>query len=304
MIKNTPSPADFYLSGKELFNFSWNVVAELLKTFDMAGYYGVDPNEVSEAYWKAATRSITTALVVTQQGVELILKGKISEVSPYLLIADTPKTLPKANGAEGIEFSELRTIDAQDLIRTHDMYCETPLSGDFVSRFNEIREQRNKFMHSVGHNIEVSVSQVVDAILYMHKTLLPDEVWPKIRLEFLKNSPSAEFGSWEHATDVVCQETSLAIKHLKPKQIKQYFNIDIKQRAYYCPVCLDNSNKHHELPDKFARLTVKNAHANKLYCPICDSNYNVSRTDCSQEECPGNVIYHDEKFSLCLTCNS
>ncbi len=65
MVKNIPTPSDFYGSGKELFNFAWGVVAELLSTFDQAEYYGVDPSEVSEAYWKASTRSISTALSAT-----------------------------------------------------------------------------------------------------------------------------------------------------------------------------------------------------------------------------------------------
>ncbi|PLR57503.1 hypothetical protein [Vibrio parahaemolyticus] len=304
MVKNIPTPDDFYSSGKELFNFAWGVVAELLTTFDQAEYYGVDPSEVSEAYWKASTRSITTALSVTQQGVELLLKGKIAEISPYILIADSPRNWPSPRGTSGVEFSDFRTIDAQDLIRTHDLFSDNPLSQEFVSRFNEMREQRNKLMHSVGHNIEVSVSQVVDAILYMHKALMPEETWPKVRLEFLNSSPSAELGGWEVATNTVCHETALAMKHLKTKQIEKYFNIDSRRREYFCPVCLDNAYRKIELEEKLARLTVKSSDATELYCPVCDSNYDVVREDCGNDECLGNVIYTDGKFLTCLTCNS
>lgn len=300
LVKNKPSSVDYYRSGKELFDFSWNVITELLTTFDEAEYYGVDPDEVSDAYWKAATRSITTALSVTQQGVEFILKGKIAEISPYLLISDNPRSWPSPYDRNDIEFSEFRTIDAQDLIRTHDTFSDQAFSGEFIERFNFLREQRNKLMHSVDKNIEVSVAQVVDAILYMHTNLFPNESWPKVRLQFLRQSPTSEFGSWEVAVNRVCWETELAIKHLTPKQVKDYFNIDKKQRAYYCPKCLDDANTKVGFEQKLARLTSKTSDANELYCPICDDKFDVTREDCGDESCLGNVICES---GTCLTCS-
>ena len=294
-----PTSDDYYQSGKELFDFAWNVVTELLTTFDEAEYYGIDPNEVSDAYWKAARRSITTALSVTQQGVEFLIKGKIAQISPYILVSDNPRNWPTPYGRNCIEFSEFRTLDAQDLIRTHDTFSDDIFSDEFVDRFNSLRDQRNKLMHSVDKNTEVSVAQLVDAILYMHKALLPMESWPKIRLEFLRQSPTSEFGSWEVAINRVSWETELAIKHLTPKQVKSYFNIDKKQRAYFCPECLCGADTNAGFEEKLARLTSKGGSANELYCPICDNKFTVTRENCESESCLGNVISED---GTCLTC--
>ena len=69
-----PTANDFFKSGKELLDFSWDVIAKLLTDIDEAEYYGVDPEEISDGYWTAAKRRLTTALSITQQGVEFVLK--------------------------------------------------------------------------------------------------------------------------------------------------------------------------------------------------------------------------------------
>lgn len=82
MITDIPSPQDFFDSGIELFDFAWNTVAELITNLsDAELHFGVDKAEVSEDYWSAAKRRLTTALAMTQQGVEFILKGEIAEVT-------------------------------------------------------------------------------------------------------------------------------------------------------------------------------------------------------------------------------
>ncbi|MGF1713345.1 hypothetical protein L4D08_00350 [Photobacterium chitinilyticum] len=300
VVKNIPTAEDYFQSGKELFDFAWDVVAKLLTTLDEAEYYEIDPEEISESYWKSATRHVTTALSITQQGVEIALKGKIAEISPYILISDVPQRWPSPYGRDSIDFSEFRTLDAQDLIRVHDTFSQTPLPSLFVVKFNELREKRNKFMHSVDKNIVVHVAEVVESLLFMHKTLFPNETWPSVRLEFLKNAPDVELGSDEYATNRVCWEISLAISLLKPSQVKEFFNIDRKQRMYTCPSCLDDANTDAGFEYKLAQLKPKGADSTDLYCPICNNTFPVTREHCEDEECPGNVISED---GACLTCS-
>jgi len=121
-VTNIPTEEDFYTSGTELLDFSWDVVARLLTDIDEAEYFGVDPEEISDNYWAAAKRRLTTSLAITQQGVEFILKGKIAAISPFLLITDAPAKWPSPYEGEPIKFSEFRTVDAQDLIRVLDTF--------------------------------------------------------------------------------------------------------------------------------------------------------------------------------------
>lgn len=79
MILEIPTSEEFYASGKELLDFAWNTVVELLIDLDGLEDGGVSPHEVeeiSDAYWKSAKRYLTTALSITQQGIELFLKER------------------------------------------------------------------------------------------------------------------------------------------------------------------------------------------------------------------------------------
>ncbi|MGD1091523.1 MAG: hypothetical protein ABSB35_05955, partial [Bryobacteraceae bacterium] len=94
MIIDIPAPKDFFDSGIELFDFAWDTVANLITNLSQAIDMGVEEGDVSEEYWAASKRRLTTALAMTQQGVEFILKGKIAEVSPFLLLAEGPSKWP------------------------------------------------------------------------------------------------------------------------------------------------------------------------------------------------------------------
>ena len=58
----------------------------------------------------------------------------------------------------------------------------------------------------------------------------------------------------------------------------------------------------HGFDYKLAVLRPKGAKSTKLYCPICDSEYQVRREGCKEEGCPGNVLRDDD--GTCLTCGS
>jgi hypothetical protein len=299
MVINVPTSEDFFQSGKELLDFSWDVVAKLLTDLDEAEDYGIDQAEIYDQYWDSAKRKMTTALSITQQGIEFILKGKIAEISPYLLITDSSNKWPALNEHKKVEFSMFRTIDAQDLVRVHDVFSEEILPTQFVEKFNELRSKRNGIMHSVNKNIEIHVKEVIESLLFMHKTLFPNETWPSQRIKFLLSAPDAELGSDESATNRVCWELSLVLNLLQPAQVKVFFNIDKKQRKYMCPKCLSDSNKDIGLEHKLAELQPKGASSTKLYCPVCNDSYPVTRELCG-DECLGNVMSVD---GACLTCS-
>jgi hypothetical protein len=303
MITNLPTSADFYQSGKELFNFAWDATSTLLTEFDQADQYGFDKDEVSENYWLAARRTLTTSLTIVQQGVEFILKGKIAEISPYLLISDPPTRWPTPYQSSPIDFSQFRTVDAQDLIRILDTFSPTQYSAEFVDKFHALRERRNAIMHSVGSGVTVGVVEVVEAILYMHKALFPSENWATIRKEFLETSPDSELGSGEYATNGVCWEFSIVRDMLSRAQILAFMGVDKKQRAYLCPKCYYDANKDaDDFKFKLAVLRPKGSSSTRLYCPVCNAEHEVERTSCEESECLGNVI--SAEFGTCCTCGS
>lgn len=303
MIIDIPTSENFYTSGKELLDFAWNTVVEPITNLDYLGEYGFDSNtveEVSDAYWKSAKRSLTTALSITQQGVEFILKGRISDVSVFILIAGDPGKWPSPYNGIDLKFSQFRTLDAQDLIKVHDTVSATPLSTDFVKSFNLLREKRNAIMHSIDKSINVPVVEVIDSILFMHKSLFPDETWGQVRHRFLTDSPYSELGGIDYVSNIVCREIYLVFHLLTPSKIKTYFSVDKKQRSYFCPKCYLEASHDIGFEYKLAVLNPKDLDSTKIYCPVCNGEYEVIREECESSDCLGNVISHED--GICLTC--
>jgi hypothetical protein len=132
VIKDIPSAQDFFDSGIELFDFAWNTVAVLLTNLSIAEHdFNVEIAEVTEDYWASSKRRLTTALAMTQQGVEFVLKGKVADVSPYLLLAEPASRGPSPYDGRDITFSDFKMIDAQDLVRLHDTVQASEISGGF-----------------------------------------------------------------------------------------------------------------------------------------------------------------------------
>ncbi|MCI0358588.1 MAG: hypothetical protein L0211_08900 [Planctomycetaceae bacterium] len=80
MITDVPTSDDFQQAGVGFLNLAWDTVYELARdslNYQEWDYYGDEELE----YWQAAQRPLATALALTQQGIELLLKAKIAEFS-------------------------------------------------------------------------------------------------------------------------------------------------------------------------------------------------------------------------------
>jgi len=294
MISDVPSPQDFYDAGHELFDFAWDTVARFWTTLAEAEDWGIDKEEVSAEYWSAAAGRLASSLAVTQQGVELILKGKVAEVSPFLLLSDVGKwpAKPKA-------FSEYRTIDAQDLIRLLDSISETKLPETFTTRFNELRNSRNKIFHSVDKSFTVATSEVLETILALNKTLFPEQSWAQKRAEFVNQAPGSQLDGNDWSQNHVCREMEVVVQLLKPAVVKSYFGIDKKKRLFQCPECLEKMNSDDDRFYKTSQLQPTTATSTQLFCPICNVKHPVVRFKCGH--CDGTVHSEDAR---CLSCGS
>jgi hypothetical protein len=306
MITDIPTAEDFYTSGKELLDFAWDIVAGLLGELDLMKSYGTIEQNESDAYWKSAQRKLSTALSITQQGVEFILKGKIADISVFILIAGEPVKWPSPYTSDDIKFSQFRMIDAQDLIKVHDTFSQTPLPRNFSESFSELRETRNSIMHSIDKSLEIPVIRVVNSILFMHKCLFPNETWGQVRKQFILKSPSSEIGGIDHAINEVCYEIALVFELLQPAKLKEYFNIeDHRQHRYFCPECYVEASHDSGFDSRLAVLKPKGKDTTNLYCPVCNDEYDVMRKKCKSIDCSGNVIGKVSEWpEICLTCGT
>ena len=302
MIINTPDAEDFFTTGKDLLSYSWGIITKLVLDLHEAEEYGNDIEEISDEYWSLAERQVSIALTISQQGIELLLKGKITEISPFLLLSEPPSRWPKPNKKTGIEFSQYRTIDAQDLIKVLDAVSQSQLLEEFVVKFEDMRQKRNKIMHSIDNTGMPNFIEMLESILLMHHLLFPNETFGPVRLNSLSDSPDVKLGSDEWVYNKINLEFDLIIQKLAPAKVKRFFKVDKRKRAYFCPKCLENANSDVEFEHKLARLVVDK---DALFCPVCNQEYPIVRRNCDNG-CKGSVIHNNDHYEedRCLICGN
>lgn len=297
MITDIPTNSDFEQSGISFLNQAWDVVIQLLSDLDNAQVkVWDDDGSASDEYWMAAQSSLLTALALTQQGTEFLLKSRIVSISPLLLIAGNSNEWPRGCDKNNISFVEFRTIDAQDLIRVHDTFAENRLPETFIERFKILRKLRNNVIHTVNKNMRVTPQQIITEIGKVSTDLLPLRRWIDIRSDYLEKAPASVSYSTDDLSFGLAWETSLVIDELQPREAKDLFGFNKRQRSYICLKCV--------FPDadffpKFAQLEPNTPDSTMVYCFVCNQRYEVSREKCG-EECKGNVI--DKQTKICLTC--
>ncbi len=228
-----------------------------------------------------------------------MLKGKIAEISPYLLISGTPKDWPSSCDKKDISFADFHTIDANDLIKVHNTFSNEKLSDSFISKFEDLRKKRNAIMHTVDRRLDLHVTDVIVEILSVHKHLFPDVNWVSARREFLEKAPLTELHSYDYVEPQLIWEFSLITELLKPAHMMEFFDFNKKRRRYICPDCQYES-RDSEFKPKTALLEPNTSKSKSLYCFVCENSIEVERTDCTSEECPGNVV--SVEYATCATC--
>jgi hypothetical protein len=302
MITNMPTADDFTKHGLTFLQFAWDAVFDLLLGHTDAQEWnqGVDAEE-SKNYWRAANKPLSIAHALAQQGAEMILKAKIAEKSPYLLISGHPKDWPKGGEEEGIAFADFRTIDAQDLIRVCNTACDESLPEQFATSYKKFRNQRNALFHTVDNRLDYSAEEVVAYILNIAHLIAPRE-WPRLREKYLEEQPLSQLGGGDGAVNRLCREMQHMINLMGKADLQFFFEFDKKQRPYICPHCYGGCNHDYDVGyPRTALLKPKSPQSTNLYCFVCGNDIPVMRKECAKEACEGNVIHTEIDFE-CLTC--
>lgn len=302
MIIEIPDRDDFDKAGLSMLNLAWDAIASLYHNLNNAEVEEWDDDgEVTEEYWQAAQRPISVALALAQQGIELLLKGKIAEVSPYLLLAGSPREWPTGCSEHDVPFADFRTIDAHELVRAHDAVVAEKLSPSFKNEFERLRRLRNIIFHGVAKKNRPTAEDVFKVILEATDNLIGPKSWIKIRRNYLENTPESIAYSPDYVGAAIISEIENVIRLLKPAETKRLLGFNKKQRAYICYECALNSGDA-DLRPIIAQLSPNSPESNQLYCLICDKHHPVIREECKEDGCPGNVI--DAEDGVCLTCYS
>jgi transcription initiation factor IIE alpha subunit len=297
MIKDIPDKNDFYAVGHALLNQSWDEAMSLLIELEDAKGW-IDPDD-EEEYWGSSGARMATALAIAHQAAEFYLKGRISSVSPFLLIANSAREWPAAEVDGNISFSTFRTVDAQDLVKLHDSCTATPFDQDFKRRLELLRVRRNSILHTVDKNLRIKVGELVETILEIHETLV-GERWIDFRRNALEESSTGKIYYADWAEPRLVLEFRAVQGILNPSALKKYFSFDTKQRVYICPKCTWSTCRDHGIEFHSAILMPNKPDSTSVWCPVCNENQEVYRSDCDDQECRGNVI--SREWGRCLTC--
>ena len=319
MITNIPRPIDFHLAGLSYLNIAWENINELCDNIDDFGKKilnwdkfkldeYVDKSEIGEIknlHWEDLQRNLSLALSLIENSVELILKGRISEISPYLLIIDLPHRWPAKCDVSDISFSEFKTIDASELFRMHNTVYGEKLPQIFCTHFERLRARRNKIIHTVDKALRLSIRDVFLDILESYHFLIKDGSWLQCRFNYLEDKPESRLLAGEgYSTNIsVYLEMLNAMNFLKPKEIERYFGLS-KARRYICPTCDNDVFRDIEILPKSAQLEPNLPSSNIIKCVICGEKSKIMRIKCRSADCPSNVIYFDKHNNnhLCLVC--
>jgi hypothetical protein len=309
MIKNIPNSEAYEAIALSLLNRAWETTLELLLSFDEAREYDDEDDPIDEPeYWKAAQVELSVAITLVQQAAEFLIKARIAVQSPYLLLSGEPKNWPRRCDQEDLQFADFRTLNAEDLIRVHDTFCEDRLSQAVKQRFDHLRVLRNRIMHTVDVELKIETKEIILAVLeYSHDFIGPKQ-WISARKKYLEQAPHSvayPYYVYENQIATVVREYLKVIDILSPSEASKLLGFYKKRRIYNCHTChVEMGDFGGDLLPKVALLLPNSSTSTNLRCFVCEKDYQVKREDCEHPGCKGNVIEIEDNVCLtCLKCN-
>lgn len=300
MVSDVPTAEDFRVYGLRFLNLGWATALTIaLELVDAHQWGGDVDQEIREDFVRAAEPELGTALALVEQGVEFLLKSRIAEISPWLLLSRNPEGWPRRCDKEDTPFAEFHTMDAQDLVRVHDTVCRTRLCEEFVATFKELRRKRNAMMHTVDRRVKSSITEIIEAVLLAAHTLAGDQRWTRHRREFMeKDRDSALNIDWLDYR--FAREFAAVLAQLPRSTVERYVGLPNGPRVYLCPLCRHSNPDAGELECRSAVLEPNEPMSTRVRCCVCEEPQAVLRRQCVHSECKGNVI--DADWDECLTC--
>ena len=309
MIKDIPTGADFEAIGSALLNQAWGDLMSLLVDLQAAQEWLADSEiegdesrvVAEEEYWRSATTRLSTILAIAHQSAEFYLKGRIADVSPFLLLSNSVREWPKADPSGDTSFSKLRTIDAQDIVRLHDRCSSSSLSDSFKSQLENLRIRRNSIMHTVDSGVAVKVNELIRSILAIHKNLVGGKWLDFRRASLDQSSGSKLYPDEDRWSDGHVVSEFLALESiLSAAEFEEHFGLPAGRRRYICPQCTWETFSDSGVEVFSAVLEPNSPESKTIWCTLCDKVQPVYRLSCEDELCRGNVISGD--WLKCATC--
>jgi len=311
MVFDVPSSDDFFQMGNSLIHSAWDSLVQLQKEYEEHLEFSSD-SEFELKYLEHSKPVLMSAFTLVQQAVEFFLKGRIADVSPYILIANDGRSWPKKADKTDISFMDFRTIDAQDLIKIHNTFREERLDDGFTTWFNQMRNIRNKIIHSVNAKNSIQPPELANAILTAHEYFFGCQGWIDSRFEYHSKLPSNDLQLLDkeelegYRYFEVHEELSLVINALPPSHVKRFFGFNPKSKSFECNYCEAKFNQIYFYEAERWKLhnidtLIKSSDNNFTYnCFVCGHSLeilNASCVDCRE-------IKINKENGKCIWCDA
>jgi len=300
MIKNIPDSFHFENIGRNCISRAILNIADTYVEYKQNeqeyDLIGLKFEEISTSNYL----QINTSIVLLHQGMEAYMKALICKESAFLLIDEPHNNWPVSPDSKDEDFNSMFQIGGIKLITVFSAISSKTkvLSKTHYELFDNMRVLRNEIVHA-GPTHKIDVKIILDSALKLLKVFEKREILNTLRDNFLsnpliQNNEDRKVTFWKKIN---------ALQTIVGKgKLSQHIDFNLKSRRYHCPKCSmipDHVDDQH----KYALLTPNKPTSNLVKCLICGNQHNVIREDCTQVNCPGNVIYTiRENDSLCLTC--
>ncbi len=252
MITGIPDHNELTETATGWLNLAWDIALGEAKKFQEVEflYHEIEEREGREVaerainqHWNAQRLKLNNAISLLQQSLEIFLKARIAEVSPFLLIAGDPQAWPPVNSSGNVDFAEFRTLDALHLCRAARIVSASPLSEQFVQFYTRLRKERNKIAHLNAGSMKAEAHAIIVDILEAHRLLFPNQLWVEFRKAYLESAGQYSdkeglFTGDDCTNDKICDEIEAALAEISAQHGKLYFQYDRRKKRLRCPHCL------------------------------------------------------------------
>jgi hypothetical protein len=207
----------------------------------------------------------------------------------------------KADSSNKIEFSQFKTIDAIHLPKVLNAVSAQKLSERFQTHYDDLRNLRNRLMHSVGR-APIEGPDFYRIVLRSFKYLEPGRPWLKERQAYLERNEDAVLYSGDAGDYVLIKEAVRVIESLKPSDCVDLLGFDRRKRRYLCPSCEATLSSFEDEGAYLCQLSEDDPNHISIRCYLCETSFEVERARCSNEDCKGDVIWTEDQ--MCLTCGA
>jgi hypothetical protein len=300
MIINIPKPKDFERQSVQYLMQALNLIYE--KERELEHFDEDEQKKTKDEYWAYHQGILSNSLALLFLSLENYLKREICNVSAFLLLADAPTKWKSSKNTK--QFNELFIHQFDDLLV---LYLELGLGSIdeyAVVKLEELRKKRNQVTHAVL--IEKLTSEYVMNIFYTFVRYIwgPKVWWDKLKDHIFNEPIFGEYDSDIERAHLIFY-IDFFVSYFGLKRTGEILGINLKQRRYYCPYCDYWLNYDAYIDEaKYAILFPNKPKSTNLYYIVCDQNYKVSRRNCVDEDCRGNVIGVIDKNETCLTCRT